>query len=198
MPARDESEATALFQRGAFAEAATWVLRAYGPEVMTYLMSLERAPDEARDVFSDFCVALWESLPRFRGDCSFRTYAYVLARRQWARSVRTRMRRRAEVPLSPEAEAVAAEVRTSTAEYLRSEARDRLLKLRAELDEDDHTLLVLRLHRKLAWHEIARVMYDGDDEPAEAELTRHAATLRKRYERLKEQFRRELRGAGAD
>jgi RNA polymerase sigma-70 factor (ECF subfamily) len=193
MSARDESQALALCSRGAFDEAATWLLRAYGPEILTYLASLEHEVDEARDVFSEFCVALWQSLPRFRGECSLRTYCYVLARRKWARSLRTRGRRRAEVPLSREAEAVAAEVRDSTAEYLRSEARQRLLAVRAALDADDHTLLVLRLHRKLAWPDIARVLSDGD-EPSDAEITRLAATLRKRYERLKEQLRRELRG----
>jgi RNA polymerase sigma-70 factor (ECF subfamily) len=194
MPARDESEATALLARGACDEATTWLLRVYGPEILTWLLSLERAPEDARDVFSDFCVALWQGLPRFRNECTLRTFAYAIARRQWAFARRTRTRRLPEVPLSPAIEAIAAEVRSTTAEFLRSEARDRLLKLRETLDEDDHTLLILRLHRKLSWDEIARVL-SLDESPTDEAITRHAAALRKRYERLKEHLRRELRGA---
>jgi RNA polymerase sigma-70 factor (ECF subfamily) len=190
----DEHDAVELCGRGAFADAATWVLRVYGPEIMTYLLSLERSPDEAKDVFSEFCIAVWESLPRFRGECSLRTYAYAIARRQWARSLRKRARHRAEVTLTPEAEAIAEHIRTSTAEYLRSAARDRLARLRASLEDDDRTLLVLRLNRKLGWLEIARVMCDGEA-PDDAELGRISAQLRKRYERLKEKFRKELRAA---
>src|SRR5579863_4763545 len=112
MPAHDETEARALCERGELDKAATWVLRAYGPEVMSYLISLERVPDEAGDTFSEFCAALWESLPRFRFDCSLRTYCYVLARKQWAFGLRKRARRRVEVPLTAEAEAVVEQLRT--------------------------------------------------------------------------------------
>jgi RNA polymerase sigma-70 factor (ECF subfamily) len=190
--AADETEGAALIERGDFGAAATWVLRKYGSEIMTYLMSLERRPAEAEDVFSEFCVALCSGLPRFRSECSLRTYSYALARRQWALAVRKRVRR-GEVPLTPELEAVAAEIRTSTAEYLRSGPKDRLAQLRENLDEEDRTLLVLRLHRKLDWREIARVL-DENEAPTDLDLTRGAAALRKRFERLKDQFRRELRG----
>jgi RNA polymerase sigma-70 factor (ECF subfamily) len=194
MPARDESEAAALVAHGAFDDAATWVLRAYGSEILTYLLSLEGGAVQANDVFSDFCMALWQSLPGFRAECSLRTYSYVLARRQWARSLSKPAARRREVPLSREAEAIAAQVRTSTAEYLRSSARDRLAALCAGLAQDDRTLLVLRLDRKLQWIDIARVMSDGDV-PDSEELGRQAATLRKRFERIKEQLKRDMRGS---
>jgi RNA polymerase sigma-70 factor (ECF subfamily) len=187
----DETEALDLCRRGEFAEATTWVLRAYGPEIMTYLLALGRSHDDADDVFAEFSNALFRGLPLFRRECSLRTFAYALARRQWARALRTRVRRRAEVPLGPAAEEIAERIRTATAEYLRSEARDRLARLRATLDEEDRTLLVLRLNRKLGWLEIARVMSELD-EPDADELQRQAATLRKRFERLKEQLRREL------
>src|SRR5579863_4872863 len=172
MPAHDETEARMLCERGEVDKAATWVLHTYGPEVMSYLISLEPVPDEARDVFSEFCVGLWEGLPRFRFECSLRTYCYVLARRQWALGLRRRGRRRAEVPLTAEAEAVVEQIRTSTAEYLRTDARERLRKLRETLDEKDHTLLVLRLHRQLEWPEIARVL--SDDATRDDDIGRRA------------------------
>jgi RNA polymerase sigma-70 factor, ECF subfamily len=46
-------------------------------------------------------------------------------------------------------------------------------------------LLGLRLDRQMGWTDIARVLGTGD----EATLTRDAATLRKRYERLKDRLR---------
>ena len=189
----DESAALELFQKRLFTDVAAWVLRSYGQEILSYLFSLERTPHEADDVFSDFCVALCQSLPQFRAECSLRTFAYVLARRQWARSRRTRARRRIETPLGSELDAIAMQVRTSTAEHLRSGPRDRLARLREALDDDDRTLLVLRLHRKLSWPEIARVLSEA--EPDAQEVSRYAALLRKRYERIKQQLRRELRGA---
>jgi RNA polymerase sigma-70 factor (ECF subfamily) len=190
VPSTDESEAATLCAQGAFDAAATWVLRQYGGEILRYLASVERTSEDANDVFSEFCVALWQSLPRFRAECSLRTYAYALAQRQRARSLRKRARRR-EVALSSEAEALVFQARTSTAEYLRSSARHRLAQLCEGLADEDRALLVLRLDRKLGWIEIARVMLD-DDDASDGEVTRRSAALRKRYERLKEQFRRQL------
>jgi RNA polymerase sigma-70 factor (ECF subfamily) len=85
-------------------------------------------------------------------------------------------------------------IRSGTAEYLRTEARDRVARLRETLEESDRTLFILRLNRELAWNEIARVMSE-DEAPSDDKLTQRAAALRKRYERLKDQFRRELRGS---
>jgi RNA polymerase sigma-70 factor (ECF subfamily) len=58
-------------------------------------------------------------------------------------------------------------------------------RLRESLDPDEQTLLILRIDRQMAWTDIARIM--GGDAP-EAE-SRQAATLRKRFERLKERLR---------
>jgi RNA polymerase sigma-70 factor (ECF subfamily) len=186
----DESEAVELCRRGAFTDATEWILRRYGQELLTYLYALERSSDEADDVFSELCAALWQSLPRFRFECSLRTYAYALARRTRAHAIRTRARR-AEVATPPELEQIAAHVRTTTAEYMRTTARDRFEHLREQLDDEERTLLILRLNRKLGWLEIARIMSDAETAP---ELAKKAAAVRKRYERIKDQLRRELRG----
>jgi RNA polymerase sigma-70 factor (ECF subfamily) len=190
--AKDETEGLELCRSRAFSAAAEWVLRSYGPEIAAYLLSLEHDRDAAQDVFAECCAAIWQGLPRFRGECSLRTYSYAVARRQWARAQRTRARRGQEVPLDPSVETIAERLRTTTAEYLRTEPRDRLAQLRDELAAEDRALLMLRLNRKLGWVEIARVVSELD-EPTDEELARAAAGLRKRYERLKEQFRRQLR-----
>ncbi len=191
MPAKDESPALELWRRGAFTEATDWVLHAYGPEIAGYLLSFERDSDVADDVYSECCTAIWRALPTFRGECSLRTFCYAVARRSWSTARRTRNRRR-EVPLAPELEEVAARLRTTTAEYLRTANKDRLAELRDALEEQDRALLTLRLDRKLDWPEIARVILD-DEAPSPELLAREAAALRKRFERLKEKFRRQFR-----
>jgi RNA polymerase sigma-70 factor (ECF subfamily) len=193
MTLQDESEGLELLRRGDLDAALTWILRVYGNEIMSYLLSIERSPTEAEDVFSELCLGLWQALPGFRGECSLRTFLYTLARRQWMRAVHKRKRRAEVATPSSLHERLAEHIRSGTAEYLRTDARDRVARLRAGLEESDRTLLILRLNRKLAWNDIARVMSE-DESPSDENLTQRAAALRKRYERLKDQFRRELRG----
>jgi DNA-directed RNA polymerase specialized sigma24 family protein len=88
-----------------------------------------------------------------------------------------------EAPVS----AVAAEVRESTSGYLRTEVKQRVRRLREQLDPDDQALLVLRVDKDLGWRDIAIVLAGPD--VGEAELARHAARLRKRFERVKAQLR---------
>jgi RNA polymerase sigma-70 factor (ECF subfamily) len=37
------------------------------------------SPAERDDLFQEICLALWTALPRFRGDCSERTFVYRIA-----------------------------------------------------------------------------------------------------------------------
>ena len=74
-------------------------------------------------------------------------------------------------------EAIAQEVRSTTAMHLRAETPAHVQKLREQLEPDDRTLLVLRVDRDLPWGEIASIV--GTRE----------ATLRKRYERIKTRLR---------
>ena len=72
---------------------------------------------------------------------------------------------------------LAEEVRTNTALRLET-MRQELEVLRAELTAEDQTLLSLRLDQELSWEEVAEVL------SIEGRLV-DAATLRKRYERIK-------------
>lgn len=188
--AKDESEGLALWRANAFDDAATWVIHAYGPEIAGYVLAFEKDADAAEDIFAECCTAIWQGLPRFRGECTLRAYAYAVARRQWVSAQRARQRR-LEDRLDDNREHVAD--LPTTAEYLKTENKERLAQLREALADHERALLTLRLDRKLDWLEIARVIDDAAD-PTEDTLTRSAATLRKRFERLKERFRRELRG----
>jgi len=67
--------------------------------------------------------------------------------------------------------------------------------LRDALDPDDRTLLVLRVDRGLSWEEVARVML-GVETTADADLSRESDRLRKRYQLLKDELRRQARDLG--
>lgn len=174
---------------GAFAEAATASLEAYGPEIMSFLVAVTRDEVGADDAFSFFCLALWTGLPGFRWQSSLRTWLYVLARSALGRLARERKAARQEITLSPDLEAAAAAVRSSRASS--SGRHDRLARLRDSLDAEDHMLVILRVNREMAWLDIARVMHGGD-EPTAEELERVSTALRKRWQRLKEELKREL------
>ena len=165
------------FDAGDFDQVATLALTGYGPEILGYLVGVLRSPGDADEVFSEFCVDLWASLPRFRWECSFRAWGYTLARHRAYALSRDPARR--GVPLSsvPELEDLAARVRTATRDYLRTEVKDRVARLREQLDDEERTLLILRVDRDLSWAEVARILDIGEP------------TLRKRFERVKAHLR---------
>jgi RNA polymerase sigma-70 factor (ECF subfamily) len=179
-----EPALAALARAGDTHELATRILRAYGPEILSYLFASLRGEGEAGDAFSQFTLNLWQGIGGFRGESSFRTWAYALARHAVGRVTRERGKQRRMVPLSGAAEldALAARMRSETLEYLRTERRDQVASLRAELDPDDQTLLILRVDRGFTWPEIAEIMEESN-----------AAALRKRFERIKDRLRKATR-----
>jgi RNA polymerase sigma-70 factor, ECF subfamily len=183
-----------LWKAGARQELVTRVLRAYGPEILSYFFATLGGDGEAGEAFSMFTLNLWQASSGFRGESSFRTWAYALARHAGTRVLRERGRRRRHVPLSdvPEVDALAARLRTETLDYLKSEVKDRVARLRGELDPDEQTLLILRVDRGFTWPEVAAILDDGGDGGGDGsgDETRRVATFRKRFERIKERLKR--------
>lgn len=173
------------FDAGDLGAATTAALETYGPEILGLLLSLHRSEDEASDAFSLFAERLWTSMDRFEWKCSMRTWAYVVARRAShdVRRAEHRHEKRA-VRLSEvdDVAALVAKVRTTTLTILRTETKSALQKLREELPEEDQMLLVLRVDRKLAWDDLARVF------DAEADPKKESARLRKRFQLVKEKL----------
>ena len=188
-----EGELAAHCDHRDHAAATTLALRSYGSEILRFLIAVTRNPSDADEAFSHFCLLFWEHLPGFRRECSFRTWAYVLARTALAQLGVRRKRREREIPLSAAAAAVAAQVRSQTREYLRSAAKHRLAGVIAKLDEEERMLLVLRVQRRLSWVEVTRIVA-GDEPLDDAALSRRSAALRKRFERLKRVVREEVVG----
>lgn len=177
-----ESRIAQARQRGDHEGAAAEAIRGFGPEILGYLSRVLGSRDEASDAFSFFAEQLWRGLPGFAGRSSVRVWAYRVA---WSAAVRLRadawFRRRERFPTSM-ASRVAGEVLSRTAVARERESAE-LTRLRASLEPEEQSLLVLRVDRGLSWREVAEVMAgEGQalDEPA----------LRKRFERVKAKLAR--------
>jgi RNA polymerase sigma-70 factor, ECF subfamily len=186
----------ALITSGALDRATDTAIRGWGPEIYGWLMGALADDTEATDAFAMFAEQVWSSFRRFDGRCSTRTWCYTLAR-HCASRIRETRRRGHNVPLSsvPVSEIPAA-VRTITAAHRQTAVKDELRSLRAGLDEEDQMLLILRVDRELGWREIAQVLL-GEDAGSD-DLERHAATLRKRFERVKATLRHHLGSPAKD
>ncbi len=175
-----EARVQAHLARGDTRAAATEAIRGFGPKILGYLQSVLRDEADAHDAFSMFAERLWRGIEGFRGESSFRTWAFKIA---WnaALNVRDdawrRLGRRFE---SGEASRLAEEVRTRTGARVERQ-RDALAVLRDALSPEEQTLLVLRLDQQLPWEEIA-VVLSAEGTPVEA------PALRKRFERLKQRL----------
>jgi RNA polymerase sigma-70 factor (ECF subfamily) len=177
-----------LLENGDRPAAATEAIRSLGPEVLSYLRSILRNEGDAQDAFSQFAENLWRGIGTWRGEGSFRAWTFRLA---WNAAINMRneaWRRRGRRLVTAEVSALADEVRTRSS--LRVERqRQALDRLRESLTDEEVSLLTLRIDQELSWAEIAQVFSSGGD-PVEA------ATLMKRFERIKARLARMARDRG--
>ncbi len=188
-----EAEIAARLSAQQLEQAAVLTLRAYGPEVLGFLMVQLRDDQQAEEVFSTFAEDLWRSLPTLTLRTSMRAYAYSLARNAKHRFLQRDLRKqRAAVPLSgsPRMAELVAEARTQTAPYLATASKLKLAELRARLSADEQALLTLRVDRGLEWREIAEVFGEPGD------LSRAAAQKRKRFQLIKDKLTKWAREEG--
>jgi RNA polymerase sigma-70 factor (ECF subfamily) len=174
MAASLDERVLALLASGRHDEAATVALEALGPEILGYLCALF-GEDDGRDAFSRFAEDLWRGLHTWRGEGSLRAWAYRVA---WnaARRIRRDAYRRRRVTLpSSAASRLAASIASSSGDVCGGR-RERFRRLRKALSPEEQSLLILHVDRGLGWDEVAAIL--GKD----------AATLRKRYQRLKDKL----------
>lgn len=186
------------FDAGDLHDAATIALRGYGPEIFGVLISLHRDEGQASEVFSAFAERMWRGMPDFAWACSFRTWAYTIARNA-SRNHAAKLRVRARVgplPSGSEVEALAEQVRTATRSHLKSEVKDGFTTLREALPPDDQLLLVLRFDKDMPWGDIARVLQEGGPPLDPGAEKREAARLRQRCQTLKRQLLERAREVG--
>lgn len=188
-PAADERDRAirALITDREIDRATELAIRTYGPELVGWLCSILPVEADAQDAFSRMSEELWTSLHRFDGRCSIRTWCYMLARHS-AAHVRSRPQRQREVLVSCVPSVLGAVTHVwNTTKGGQVRAADVYASIRAELAEEDQTLLVLRVDKNLSWKEIAQVLL-GESADADG-VQRKAATLRKQFERVKERLR---------
>lgn len=192
--ARDqlESDLRRLCDSADYDGAASAALRGYGPEIFGFLVTLHRHESEASDVFSSFSENLWRGLSRFGWQCTLRAWAYTLARNashRYRRDAERHVHGRVPLTGSLADEGLVQKVRTETLEYLKTEQKDRFAALRESLPAEDQMLLILRVDRRLAWDELARVtLGESESEPTEEDLKKESARLRKRFQAVKEKL----------
>jgi RNA polymerase sigma-70 factor, ECF subfamily len=178
----------AAWEVGDFSTAATAALEAYGHEILTFLGTRLRSSSDAEEAFGIFAEDLWKGLPRFGFRCSTRGWLYTVARNaanRYASSPARRPHRNVELDRESQVAALVDRVRSTTEDFRRTEVKDQIRALRDHLTTEDQTLLLLHVDRALPWREIAMIMHEDDTTLDDEGLTREAARLRKRFERVK-------------
>jgi RNA polymerase sigma factor (sigma-70 family) len=182
-----EKAISALLDQGSHEAALIHGLDAYGGSLFGYLAS-RLSLDRAEDAYQDLCVELLKGISRFERRCSFRVWAFHLAHGVRCKVLRDpggrRLRR---LRTGDESSFPARAARTATQTWRRTESRQRLWEVCRTLPEQDQALLRLRVEERMAWLDIVLVLEGPPQE--EEDLRRRAATLRKRFERIKEQIR---------
>jgi RNA polymerase sigma-70 factor (ECF subfamily) len=192
----DEGAIRDAWQKGDMTTAACAAITHLGPEILQYLRTVLPNPAAADDAFSFFCERLWSSLPRFEGRSTFRTWAYVIARRASVDVLRAegpRLRRQAPLTESKIAE-LAEQVRSSTLPLFKTAGRTAVMRLRDELPREDRMLLMMRIDQSLAWDDIARIFLEREA-LSDGEVRREAARLRKRYQLVRTRLRKRAEAA---
>jgi len=182
-------------------ELATQVaLEGYSREIYGFLLAKFRGQSTyADDVFSEFCETLWSTLSSFQWRCSIRSWCYSLARSSASRHQRTSHHQcERTIPLSaaPWIEHLTVQLRTSTRPHLKSEVKDEFQRLRERLSEDDQDLLILRVDRGMAWHDIAHAMLSSEAMDDDDSTRRVEAALRQRFVEVKRRLKHLATEAG--
>lgn len=167
--------------------AMTWIVDGYGHELLGFLAGRLRRDDAAAEVYAMTLEKAWKGLPDFQGTSSARGWMYAIARNALIDHVRGERRHAADATvgdLGP-VSALVQRARTHTATFRRTETKDRFRALRDQLNDDDQTLLILRVDRQLSWLDLAAVMAPEDDpRTASARMRQRFSAVKKRLKRL--------------
>ena len=189
-----EAKLTELRAAQNWKDVANLAIESYGGEVLSFLETMLRDHADAGDAFAQACEDLWKALPRFEGRSSLKTWFYTLARH--AASRQRRSARPGRLTSLSEISDVAERVRSRTRPHLKTELKTGFAAIRAELDEADRMLLLLRVDRNMSWNDVARVLANDDDGDSDDAVARVAARLRKRFQTVKETIRARAVAAG--
>jgi RNA polymerase sigma-70 factor (ECF subfamily) len=154
------------------------VLREQGPALRRLAASYERDASRRDDLFQEICLALWQALPRFRGEASERTFVFRVAHNRGI-THRFRGARVTQVDLE-EAEEIPAPGRGPDEETLEGERRARLTRALHALPLSYNQVLTLALEG-LPAREIGEVLGLTENNVG-VRLSRARSTLRRLLE----------------
>ena len=100
------------------------ILREYGRSLFRIAGSYELEPSRREDLYQDVCLALWQALGSFRGECSERTFVYRIAHNRghshaWRRKAAPANLEEAEAVVDPRQDPEAVVVEDQRREHLR-------------------------------------------------------------------------------
>ncbi len=179
-------------QRKDFDEATRLCIKGLGAEIIGFLDARLHSLSDAEEVFSLFAEDLWRGLPKFQWRSTVRVWAYSLAITAANRYLSAPQRRRSRNLTLSRVESLQKavdRVRTTTVAYLKTQTKTRMQALREMLPQEDQTLLILRIDRGFSWRDLARAMSSEGVLNSDEAVSRSAARLRKRFERIKERLR---------
>lgn len=186
------------FERGDMRLATSLAIALHGTEVLSFLRARLRTETQVEDAFLQFGEDLWTGIAAFRWQSSLRAWMFSLARNAATRLGKAAYRKH-EVPWSEGHEELLGtmeRIRTATPLYQQTAAKSLMRALREQLDDDQQTLLILRVGRQLSWKELAVVMGEAPLDAGEPELTRASARMRGRFQAAKAQLRALAEEAG--
>jgi len=149
------------------------LLREHGPALRRVAAIYEADPVRREDLFQDVCLALWQALPRFRGDCSERTFAFRIAHN---RGLTHGWRSRGATADLDEAEEIADTRRDPESELCERDRRERLRAAVRRLPPGARQVVALSLEG-LSHREIGEVLGLSENNVA-VRLTRARKLLR--------------------
>jgi RNA polymerase sigma factor (sigma-70 family) len=130
------------------------LLAANGPALLRLASSYTNASSDRDDLFQDIAIALWQALPRFRGECSERTFLFRVAHN---RAIDYLRRRRA--PTSPlETEADPRDSRPNPETGLAHEQQGRHLRQAIHRLPVTYRQIITLVLEEMSYSEIAEVL----------------------------------------
>ena len=191
-----EADVRANLEAGDVDAAVTRILDQMGGPLFGFVARIVGDETAAADAFQVFAIRLWEGLPKFQWRSTLRTWLYSVARNAAYRATQDPFAKRGErLGTIEQAALVGQAQRTATARWQQTREKTKLWDLVEALDPNDRELMVLRLGRRMSWNEVAEVMH-ADEASDAAALKRHAASARKRYERVKARLAEQLKSDG--
>ncbi len=152
---------TDVLERNPAAWTAAALQQAHLPDVFRYVARSVPRREEAEDITAEVFAAAFQSLHRFRGDCTARAWLLGIARRKVADHLRKTSRRRETLEADlPETFALAEASADGSVEAAiqRKEAREELRRAVDALPSDQHDALLLHYVDGLTIAEVSVVL----------------------------------------